>query len=342
MIELLLSFVCLFVLSLLVLLLRSFEFLSLPELKRQARKGHRLARAVYAVRGAYGSDVFILLWGLIGLVSSGMVLLLESKLWVGLTLLIAIPVTVLVHGILPWSKYPRPSLGLAASFSPAIMLVLRVLSPIFRLLEKATGSWIIRSDIKQIHSKEELLDALKQTQIKDDPFSKDELSIAIHALTFGDKKITEVMTPLSVVNQLDTTDELSPVALGELHDSGYSRFPVYDRLKKQYVGVLYAKDLELLHTNKTVADVMKKEVFYVNEFSQLDSVLNAFIKTKHHLFMVVNEFEEVVGVVTIEDVIEEVLGKEVIDEFDQYADMRAVARELAEKRARAREERSTQ
>lgn len=337
MLEVIFALLCIPTLGFLVLTLRSYEYMSAAELKRRARKGHKKAKAVYSVRGAYGNDVFVVLWGLIGIISSIFVLLLEAKVWALGAVLFSIPVTVMVHAVLPWSKYPEPSLNLAAASAPVMYRVLIVFSPLIKLLSKLTGSWIVRNESKRVHSKEELVDLLEQTQIEDDPFSKDELSIAVHALTFGNKAITEVMTPISVVKTMKSTDVLSPVLLGELHESGHSRFPVINDKDGSYVGMLYSKDLELLRDNKQVKDVMKHEVFYVNEFSSLDNVLNAFLQTKHHLFMVVNEYEDIVGVISIEDVLEQVLGRQIIDEFDKYGDLRLVARQLADEKAKQRE-----
>ena len=62
--------------------------------------------------------------------------------------------------------------------------------------------------------------------------------------------------------------------------------------------------------------------------SPLDQVFRALMKTKHHLFIVVNEFEEVVGLVKIEDVLEEIIGQEIIDEYDKFDDLRSVAKNI--------------
>lgn len=331
------AFLCALAVGYLVLLLRSFEYLTLAELKRQARSGNRQAKAVYTVRGPYGPHVFVLIWALIGILSSSMVVLLESTLWTWLAITIALCVTVLVHAILPWSKYPAPSLRLASSSSRLLARVLPFVSPPLRLVERYTGAWIGRNEIRRINSKEELLDILEHTRIEDDPFSADELAIAVHALTFGDKNITQIMTPKSVVRSVRAEDILSPVLLGELHESGFSRFPVTESEKGAYVGILYSKDLSDMHGNKTVAQVMRSELYYVNEFTALDNVLNAFLRTKHHLFLVVNEFEEVTGIITIEDVMEQIIGKKIVDEFDQYEDLRAVAAQNAKTVAENRE-----
>jgi CBS domain containing-hemolysin-like protein len=84
-------------------------------------------------------------------------------------------------------------------------------------------------------------------------------------------------------------------------------------------------DLVITKENKKVKDVMRREVYYVHEEQTLDHALKAFIKTKHHLFIVINSFEEFVGIITIEDILEQIIGKKIIDEFDKYDDLREVA-----------------
>ena len=70
---------------------------------------------------------------------------------------------------------------------------------------------------------------------------------------------------------------------------------------------------------------MDDKVYFVNEQQKLDHALTAFIRTKNHLFIVVNEFQETVGIITIEDILEQIIGQEIVDEFDRYDDMREVA-----------------
>jgi CBS domain containing-hemolysin-like protein len=143
------------------------------------------------------------------------------------------------------------------------------------------------------------------------------------------------MIPNSVVKTISVDELLSPVVIGELHDSGYSRFPVVS--KKDFVGMLYMKDAVNVKNNKSVKDVMHPEVYYLNEEQNLQVALKAFLKTKHHLFMVVNGYEDVVGIITIEDVLEQIIGDKIIDEFDQYDDLKLMAQRLAQEK---RDERS--
>lgn len=336
MLQLLCALLCYVAIGYLVLLLRSYELLSISELKRQARQGNREAKSVYGVRTAYGMGVSVLLWALIGLLTVVLLLLLDSQLWGALVAVIFVPLTVFLFALLPKTKYPYQSLSMASFSAPVVRRVLALALPLFVIAKRLPTKWMDRGEVRKLHSKEELLEVLETTQIDEDPFSKDELSIAVHALTFGDHKITEIMIPRSVVRTVRVDDILSPVLLGELHDTGFSRFPVIEPERGDYVGVLYSKDLSDLRAHKTVRDAMRAELYYVNEFTSLDNVLNAFLRTQHHLFLVVNEFEEIVGIVTIEDVLEQIIGRKIVDEFDQYADLRVVARQIALKEAKER------
>lgn len=76
---------------------------------------------------------------------------------------------------------------------------------------------------------------------------------------------------------------------------------------------------------------MSHKLTYVHEDFTLYRTLQVFLKTKQHLFLVVNTFEELVGIITIEDVLEQMIGKQIVDEFDRYDDLRAVAAAAAKK-----------
>lgn len=145
-------------------------------------------------------------------------------------------------------------------------------------------------------------------------------------LEFGDKKVRDVMTPKSMVDALKENETLGPVVLDRLHKSGHSRFPVHEGDVDHMVGMLYLRDLVPLKKNlKYARDAMHKQVYYIREDQDLEHALAAFLKTHHHLFVVVNGYRETVGLLSLEDVIEALLGRKIIDEFDQHHDLRVVA-----------------
>lgn len=319
-----------------ILLIRSFEYMSVTELKRQARKGNADAIKVYPVR-AYGVQLWILMWAILGFFTSCIILLLDSLLGAFWTLLINVPLIIVIHAILPWTRRPKPSLHMAANVSPYIERVLRVLYPILKWFERWVGRWIQPEPMLLIQSKDELIEILHHNAEEFDQVSLDELKIAENALIFGDKTVGDYMTPLNTVHFVSSEEVLSPVVLGELHDSGHSRFPVFQGSNQNIIGTLYIKDASRVKHAKAIKDVMRPDVYYINEQQTLDHALHAFIKTKHHLFIVVNEFEDIVGVLSAEDVIEQIVGQPMLDEFDQFDDLRAVAKRTARKKHAAHE-----
>jgi CBS domain containing-hemolysin-like protein len=314
-----------------ILLIRSFEYMTIGELKRQSRNGNPEAQKVYPVR-AYGIQLWIILWAFLGILTSSIILLLHALIGSFWTIIINIPFIVLIHAILPWTKRPKPNLHLAAMASPVLEKILRLLYPVLVFAERSVGRWIEPEPILLIQSRDELLEIISHNAEDFDHVSHDELQIAENALVFGDKKIGDYMTPLNSVHFISGEEALSPVVLDELHSSGHSRFPVTQGSNQNIIGTLFLRDAMRIKAAKIARDVMRPDVFYVNELQTLDHALQAFLKTKHHMFIVVNEFEDVVGVLTIEDAIEQIIGKKIVDEFDQFDDLRQVAKSHAQQK----------
>lgn len=175
-----------------------------------------------------------------------------------------------------------------------------------------------------IASREELLHTVEQLPML---LSKDEQKLIRHGLGFSTVTVESVMTPRSVMDVVKQDELLGPLILDELHKTGHSRFPVIDGDVDHVVGVLYIHNLLQLHDKKTykAAELMTTPVHYIHEDQTLDHALAAFLRTHHHMFVVVNEYRETVGVLTLEDTIEALLGRKIVDEFDTHDDLRAVA-----------------
>lgn len=158
--------------------------------------------------------------------------------------------------------------------------------------------------------------------------SNDEKKLLLHGLEFGSRQVSEVMTPRGVIDSIGKKELLGPLVLDDLHKTGHSRFPVTDGDIDHIVGVLHIQDLFVLdgkQRSATAEKAMEPRVFYVREDQTLERALAAFLRTRHHLFVVVNEFRETVGLLSLEDVIEALLGRKIMDEFDKHDDLRSVA-----------------
>ncbi|RTK95146.1 CBS domain-containing protein [Candidatus Saccharibacteria bacterium] len=308
-----------------VSLQKTYSHVPIKELKRRARKGDELANGLYRAV-AYGASLEVLLWVIIALSAAGFTVVLAAALPDWLAIFGCAGVLWLAFAWLPSTRVTEISQKAAQQAAPSLAWIMAksypVLSRVAAFVQKHRR-FTVHSGIYQKEDLVELLD--RQQQQPDNRMTAYELGIVKSALTFSDKLIRDVMTPRRVVKTVKQTDAVGPVLMTELHKTGFSRFPVVGDKAEHIVGTLFLRDLVNVKGGGTVKDHMKKSVYYVNEEKPLQHALQAFLKTKHHLFVVVNGFEEVVGIITIEDVLEQVVGKQIVDEFDKYEDLRAVA-----------------
>lgn len=178
--------------------------------------------------------------------------------------------------------------------------------------------------VTQLSSREELTHMIEESGVV---ISADEKKLLVNGLGFASKTVEQIMTPRGVVETIAKDELIGPLTLDELHRTGHSRFPVIDGDIDHVVGVLHIKELLTSFDKKsqTAEKAMERKVFYINQDQTLDHALAAFIKTRHHLFVVVNGYRETAGIVSLEDVIEALLGREIVDEFDIHDDLRVVA-----------------
>lgn len=313
-------------------LLRTYQHIPTKELKRLARRGDHVAELLYRAASFNGSLRLLLGGG-----SLLFAVLAFANLSSALGFFWAVVVVLVVVGLgyvllVPSGELKRSSLWLAQKAAPGIGWLLERVQPVTSALVRFAERFRHVSVHTGLYEKEDIVELLeRQKNQPDSRIAPDEIDLLAHALTFGDKQVGDAMVPKRAVKSVSADESIGPVLMSDLHSSGHSRFPVYGEKHDDIVGVLYLRRLvNKAHTGK-VADVMSKKITYVHEDFSLHRTLQAFLKTKQHLFLVVNSFEELVGIITVEDIIEQMIGKHIIDEFDQYDDLRAVAAAAAKK-----------
>ena len=189
-----------------------------------------------------------------------------------------------------------------------------------RLLRSVTPP----TQINQLSSREELEHLVRSSGVI---LTADEKRLMASTLHFGDKTVEQIMTPRGVVDTVNKDQIIGPLLLDELHKTGHSRFPVMDGDIDHIIGVLHIRNLLTLKdkTSHRAATAMEKKVYFINQDQKLEKALAAFIKTRHHMFVVVNDYRETAGIITLEDVVEALLGRKILDEFDVVDDLRALA-----------------
>ena len=155
----------------------------------------------------------------------------------------------------------------------------------------------------------------------------DERKLIVSGLEFADRRVDSVMTPRAVIDTVKKSEFLGPLTLDELHKLGHSRLPVIDGDIDHVIGILHLKSLLALDIKRSVTaeKAMEAKVYYIREDQSLAHALSAFLKTHHHLFIVINEYRETVGLLTLEDTIESLIGRKIVDEFESHDDLRVVA-----------------
>ncbi|HUC96386.1 MAG TPA: CBS domain-containing protein, partial [Candidatus Saccharimonadales bacterium] len=157
--------------------------------------------------------------------------------------------------------------------------------------------------------------------------SSDEKNLIVHSLSFGDQLVSSVMTPRSMIDSIKSSEFLGPLTLDDLHKTGHGKLPVIKNDVDHVIGILNLQSLLALDIKRstTAEKAMDPKVFYIRQEQSLQHALAAFLRTKHNLFIVVNEFRETVGLLSLEDVIEALLGRKIVDEFDNHDNLREVA-----------------
>lgn len=231
----------------------------------------------------------------------------------------AISVIVLVFGeILPKEIFRRNPTQLLLYSSGIISFLYRLLSPIVRILskvifvEKIFTKKPISLNRIQIHSF--IIEARRQKTLK-----KEEKILMQRVLKLSRKKVKEVMTPrVDVVMVQKDADIEDVIELLKIHK--YSRFPVYGNDTDEILGVLYIKDiLKAMHNKKKVKIMdLVRPAYFVPETKQIGKLLSIFQKEKIHIAIVVDEYGGMSGIVTIGDLLEEIVG-EIEDIHDKEA-----------------------
>ena len=188
---------------------------------------------------------------------------------------------------------------------------------------------LIGKSDQQLYATPQEIQAIAEMSQQSGEIDRQEEKIIINILELKNKSVRKVMTPRTVTFAL--SKDLTVEEAGELKDkwSLHSRVPVYDKNPDDIVGVVLGKDVLLSaaegKTSLTLNTLMEP-AHYVPETAPLPNVMMDFFERRQHLFIVVDEYGAVTGIISLEDIIEEIMGEEIMDESDKTRDMRALAR----------------
>ncbi len=292
--------------------------LDIASLKRRANAGDKRAVVVYPIRKNGNLLLTTLLLGNVT-VNTILSVFLGSLASGTMAALAATTLIFLFGEIGPQALFSRYALSFGATFAPVTRVLLvafyPVAFPVSFVLDKLLGH-----EVPNMYSHSELMQIVSEHE--DSEHSKidaDEERIVHGALQFSHRKVREVMTPLEKVVMFEVNQRLTTELFNQVADAGYSRFPVYSGNKTNIVGLLYAKDLLTEDEHIAISateDAFDTSILRVRPGTFLDVVLTQMLKQKKHLAVVTQSGGEAIGVISLEDIIEEIIQFEIEDEDD--------------------------
>lgn len=301
----------------------AFSTLNRIRIKTMAEKGHKGAKLVLNLSEKYDSLISTILVGNnivnIGMASIATVLfirLIGQDLGATISTIV-ITVIVLVFGEITPKTLAKESPEKFALFSaPIIYALMFVFYPINWLFKqwKKLLNLVFKHHEERTITEEELLTIVDEAE-EGGEINKTEGSLIRSVIEFSELEVVDIYTPrvdVIAVNKLASNEEVAKV----FFDTNFSRLPVYEKNMDHIVGVINQKDFHNLvnHTEKTIEAIIKP-AYFVSRSKKIDGLMKELQLNKVHLAIVVDEFGGTSGIITLEDILEELVG-EIWDEHD--------------------------
>ncbi|NBD73940.1 DUF21 domain-containing protein [Patescibacteria group bacterium] len=291
-------------------------------LKRRAKLGDMRAAAILPLRSRGNHLLTTLLLGNVA-VNSVLAIFL-GELAGGLAAsLIATALIFLFGEILPQAVISRNALRVGSVCAPFVQALMWVSSPvtypIARTLDRLLGE-----ELPTLYSRHELMEIIAEHEDSEhSTIDADEERILHGALNFSHLTVREVMTPWERVVAFDENRRLTHELFEEIGEQGYSRYPIYSGTRENVVGILFAKNLLTEDPEisiKDTEDAFDQRLLRVKPTMKLDVILAKMLKERLHLALVESRLGAALGVITLEDIIEEIIQIEIEDEEDEPED----------------------
>lgn len=298
---------------------------------------HKNAKRVLNLlnRGKHWVLVTLLLSNVI--VNESLPVVLDRTLGGGVAAVVGSTVLIVIFGeIVPQSICVRYGLPIGGYMSKPVLALMYLMSPVAYPTAKLLD-WILGEDHGTVYKKsglKTLVTLHKSLGELSERLNQDEVTIITAVLDLKEKPVSEVMTPMNDVFTLSEDHVLDEKTMDKILSSGYSRIPVYrSGNRSDFVGILLVKTLITYDPEDEipVRDVQLGAVVETRPETSCLDIINFFQEGKSHLVLVSEHpggDHGALGVVTLEDVIEELIGEEIVDESDVFVDVHKAIRRL--------------
>ncbi len=307
----------------------AFNTFNRIRMKNLAEKGDRKAARVIKLSESYDTLISTILIGnnIVNILASSLATLLFAELIRGNVELSAtvstlvMTLVILIFGEISPKTISKINPDKFAIFSAGLintlLFIFRPLSAVFKLWQNLLAK-IFKADEDQGMTEEELISIIEEAE-EDGDLDKEESDLIKSAIEFNDLEVSDIFTPridITAVRSDVTKEEMAKV----FSESGYSRIPIYDDDLDNITGIVYYKDFftTAFKTAVPIFDIVKP-VMYVTKTMKINDLMKDLQEKQMHFAVVTDEYGSTAGIVTLEDILEEIVG-EIWDEHDEIVE----------------------
>ena len=328
--QLIVTLICLIIYAYFSATETAFTSFNKIKIKMLAEKGNKRAQLALDLADNFDTLISTILIGntLVNTLSASMATIFFTKLLFNLdediSALIASVVMTLV--VLIFSELSPKTMAKNAPdkfvlFSaPIIKIIKYIFSPLTYLLQKWQGllAKIFKPQEDTGMTEEELISIIEEAE-EDGGIDEEESSLIKSAIEFGDLEVGDIFTPRIDITSLPVTADKNTVEK-VFTESGYSRIPVYENDLDNVLGILYYKDFfALAHENNVNITEILKPVIFVAKTQKVNDLMKDLQEKQLHMAVVTDEYGSTAGIVTLEDILEEIVG-DIWDEHDEIVE----------------------
>ncbi len=322
--------VCIFFIALLSSSEVAFISLNRIRLRHLVEKGNKNAKIAQKIRDEHdrlfsavilSGNMFTILATSIGTATA--IALFGDDIGIIISTIVMTILTVVFGELAPKTFAVTHAESISLALARPIELYIKAISPLVWIFSKLSNSLIrlFGGEVKptpQLFTEEEMKSMINICE-EEGTLEKEETEMLHNVFAFGDKKVTEAMVPRTEVIAISEEAAVSDV-LSLVSETGYSRYPVIKETVDNIIGVLYVKDIIRKMADEEVPattpiKIFVRDVYYIPESKMVTTLLDDMQKNKFQISIVVDEHGGTAGLITLEDIMEEIVGS-LQDEFE--------------------------
>ena len=292
--------------------------LNISDLQRKAKLGNSFAKKLLPLRKNINLTIASIILANVATISATS-LVLNRHLNGWLAGIVSTLLIVIFSEVLPQAFFIRHPLELSGKFVPLIKIIIFITYPISRPLDMLLDR-LMDNENQTLMSRSELgILIAEHSDSRASELDNDEIEIMMGALRLSEKQVKSIMTPIDKTYWFTQNTKLTPEKIDDIKAKSYSRIPVFNDELSTFYGVILMKDMvDINFDGETVlvSDLYMHSSQLVGGMMALDTLFRKFITGGSHLIPVERN-DKIIGIVTIEDLLEEILQHEIVDETDQ-------------------------